>query len=79
MFEQGKDEPAARYEYEYFVQDSKHGTNFGHKEIRDGKQTRGDYEVLLPDGRIQHVQYWSDATGYHASVTYHPSHKKFRH
>lgn len=32
----------------------------------------------MPDGRVQHVQYWSDSTGYHASVTYHPLYKKFK-
>ncbi|XKL60669.1 hypothetical protein PGB90_007726 [Kerria lacca] len=77
--ESKEDDQGGRYEYEYFVRDDHWGTNFGHKEYRDGKQTKGDYEVVLPDGRVQHVQYWSDASGYHASVTYHPLYRKYKH
>lgn len=79
LFQSKEDDQGGRYEYEYFVRDDHWGTNFGHKEYRDGKQTKGDYEVVLPDGRVQHVQYWSDASGYHASVTYHPLYRKYKH
>lgn len=79
MHFQHDNEFTGRYEYEYFVQDDHWGTNFGHKEYRDGKHTKGDYEVVLPDGRVQHVKYWSDASGYHASVTYHPLFQKYKH
>lgn len=46
------------------------GVDFGHEESRDSKVTKGRYHVLLPDGRMQNVNYWADATGYHAKVTY---------
>lgn len=47
-----------------------HLNNYGHEEKRDGEITKGHYHVLLPDGRIQNVEYVVDLTGYHAKVTY---------
>lgn len=44
--------------------------DYGHEESRDGDQTKGKYHVLLPDGRIQNVNYWADPSGYHAKVSY---------
>ncbi|PSN42135.1 Pro-resilin [Blattella germanica] len=61
---------AAKYQFGYQVRDPKHGTYFGHSESRDGHHTKGNYHVLLPDGRLQNVQYWADLSGYHAQVSY---------
>ena len=47
------------------------GVNFGHHESRDGHGTKGSYHVLLPDGRLQTVNYHSDGySGFVAEVTY---------
>merc|ERR1712154_387010 len=50
------DEPAA-YNFQYGVQDSYSGANFGQNEARDGYATNGEYRVALPDGRTQIVTY----------------------
>ena len=65
------DEPAA-YNYQYGVQDSYSGANFGQNEARDGYATNGEYRVALPDGRTQIVTYTvSDGySGYIADVKY---------
>merc|ERR1719166_756202 len=75
------DEPAA-YNYQYGVQDSYSGANFGQNEARDGYATNGEYRVALPDGRTQIVTYTvSDGySGYIADVKYegqaqYPEHK----
>lgn len=41
------------YEFMYDVEDLAAGLSFGHMEKRDGLQTVGQYNVLLPDGRKQ--------------------------
>lgn len=41
------------YEFMYEVDDEASGLSFGHSEKRDGLQTTGQYNVLLPDGRKQ--------------------------
>lgn len=61
---------AARYSFGYKVSDMVHLANYGHEERRDGDVTNGHYHVLLPDGRIQNVDYVVDLNGYHAKVTY---------
>ena len=59
------------YAYEYAVADDYHGVNFGAHETSDGKAVTGGYEVLLPDGRTQTVNYVADHyTGYVADVKY---------
>ena len=62
----------AHYNYEYAVLDDYHGTKFGHAEQRDGYNTQGEYHVLLPDGRLQTVNYHVDGEygGYIADVNY---------
>lgn len=52
-----------------------HLTKYGHQETRNDQMTTGQYHVLLPDGRIQSVEYYVDGTGYHAKVTYRNLHK----
>ena len=64
-------EGPAVYNFSYAVQDSYHGTNFGHSENRDGYNTQGRYFVNLPDGRLQTVDYHvDDISGFVADVKY---------
>lgn len=35
-----------------------------------GGRTEGHYEVTLPDGRVQIVKYYADASGFHPEVIY---------
>ena len=60
----------AKYEFMYEVDAPEYGTQFGHQEQRDGDLTQGSYHVLLPDGRMQTVQYVADANGYRPMVSY---------
>ena len=60
------DAPAA-YQYQYGVEDSYSGVNFGQNEARDGYATNGEYRVALPDGRTQIVTY-STVDGYSGNV-----------
>ena len=60
----------AHYKYDYAVHDDYSGAHFGHYEARDGYETKGEYFVNLPDGRIQRVTYTADEHGYHPVVTY---------
>ncbi|KAK6631978.1 hypothetical protein RUM44_007008 [Polyplax serrata] len=61
----------AKYEYNYEVQASEeHGTEFGHKENRENELARGVYHVLLPDGRMQIVEYEADERGYRPQIRY---------
>lgn len=58
------------YNYQYGVRDA-YGNNFGHGETRDGYNTKGEYFVNLPDGRLQRVSYVvSGDSGYQAQVSY---------
>jgi hypothetical protein len=64
-------EPRKPYEYSYSVKDEYYGTDFQAAESSDGKSVNGHYEVLLPDGRRQKVEYNADDyTGYNADVSY---------
>lgn len=60
----------ANYEFEYEVRDPQSGNDFGHKEQRQGDVAQGKYFVLLPDGRLQTVEYTADAEGYKPKITY---------
>jgi hypothetical protein len=68
---QYKEEPHP-YSYEYGVHDEYSGANFNAGETADGTgAVTGQYSVLLPDGRTQHVKYHADHyNGYVAEVTY---------
>jgi hypothetical protein len=55
------------------VNDSASGSDFGHKEGRDGEVTHGEYRVLLPDGRTQVVKYEADENGYKPQIEYEES------
>lgn len=54
----------------YEVKDAATGNEFSHKQESDGKTVKGEYKVLLPDGRNQVVTYTADDGGYNAEVKY---------
>ncbi|XP_050689237.1 cuticle protein 7-like [Eriocheir sinensis] len=59
------------YTFQYGVRDDYSGANFGQNEESDGSQTSGSYQVVLPDGRIQTVNYVADHyNGFQADVSY---------
>ncbi|KAK9511161.1 hypothetical protein O3M35_005774 [Rhynocoris fuscipes] len=59
------------YEFGYAVKDHHYGTDFGQNEASDGHNVKGQYRVVLPDGRTQIVTYHADwKTGFHADVKY---------
>lgn len=60
-----------KYEYNYEVQAAEEsGAEFGHKEFRENESTKGVYHVLLPDGRMQVVEYEADENGYRPKIRY---------
>ena len=59
-----------KYEFAYEVIAPESGSEFGHRESRAGGVTTGQYHVLLPDGRLQTVDYLADKAGYRPTVTY---------
>ncbi|XP_071534978.1 cuticle protein 7-like [Panulirus ornatus] len=64
-------EPARPYNYAYSVNDDYKGLRFGADEASDGNTVKGSYNVDLPDGRKQQVDYTADHyAGYNAEVTY---------
>ncbi|XP_042884108.1 cuticle protein 8-like [Penaeus japonicus] len=64
-------EAPAVYDFQYGVKDDLSGNNYGHEEARNGYNTKGQYFVLLPDGRLQTVQYTVNGDeGFVASVGY---------
>ncbi|CAL4119817.1 unnamed protein product, partial [Meganyctiphanes norvegica] len=58
------------YNYNYSVDNLTSGSKFGHGEKRSGDRVDGSYYVQLPDGRMQHVTYFADHTGYHSELMY---------
>jgi hypothetical protein len=60
----------ANYEFSYEVHDTPSGNDFGHKESRQGDVARGRYHVMLPDGRMQIVDYTADNDGYKPNIKY---------
>lgn len=60
----------AKYEFSYDVQDPESGNSFGHSESRDGDLATGQFNVLLPDGRRQVVEYEADADGFRPQIRY---------
>ena len=53
-------EPAS-YSYSWAVKDDYSKNDYGQDEKREGANTSGSYQVLLPDGRVQKVTYTVDA------------------
>ncbi|XP_011567470.3 pro-resilin isoform X1 [Plutella xylostella] len=67
--EQQNQEPA-NYNFEYMVSDYDQGTEFGHHEERENESARGEYSVVLPDGRRQTVTYEADERGFKPRISY---------
>ncbi|XP_046640974.1 putative protein TPRXL [Daphnia pulicaria] len=62
---------SANYSFSYKVTDPQTSQDFGHSENRVGNHTKGRYDVLLPDGRRQVVDYQIlNDSGYVADVSY---------
>ena len=60
-----------KYDFNYAVKDDYKSLDFGHQEARDGYDTEGSYYVLLPDGRLQKVDYTVNGdSGFVAQVSY---------
>lgn len=58
-----------KYEYGYAVANHDDTGSQGHKETRDGDNTKGNYYVNLPSGQANsNVQYIADDWGYHPVV-----------
>ncbi|XP_071532445.1 cuticle protein 19-like [Panulirus ornatus] len=47
----------AKYYFQYDVKDDYSGNDYTHSEDRDDYNTKGQYQILLPDGRVQTVDY----------------------
>ncbi|KAK3930553.1 Pro-resilin [Frankliniella fusca] len=68
----------AMYQFEYSVGEQQQQQQevdddlpqFGQHEERDGELTRGSYHVLLPDGRLQRVDYEADERGFRPTVSF---------
>nr|CAH0110825.1 unnamed protein product [Daphnia galeata] len=58
------------YNFSYRVNDTDTKQDFGHSENRVGNHTQGRYDVVLPDGRRQIVDYQVLNTNYFADVSY---------
>lgn len=66
----------AHYDFGYAVKDGYSYADFGHNENRNGDNTKGQYNVVLPDGRRQVVNYYVDGySGYVADVKYEGDYK----
>ncbi|XP_071549672.1 LOW QUALITY PROTEIN: uncharacterized protein [Panulirus ornatus] len=72
------EEPKRPSAFQYRVKDQYHGTEFSRHESSDATGTKGQYQVQLPDGRLQTVIYHADEGGFHAEVIYdgEPQHPK---
>nr|XP_027223276.1 cuticle protein 7-like [Penaeus vannamei] len=60
----------AQYNFQWDVNDQNSGNFYGQQEQRDGDNTQGSYYVQLPDSRLMRVDYYSDASGFHPTVTF---------
>ncbi|XP_063893433.1 pro-resilin [Helicoverpa armigera] len=60
----------ANYDFSYDVQDNGVSLDFGHNEKRKEDHATGSYHVLLPDGRMQLVEYEAGPDGYKPQVMY---------
>merc|ERR1711936_1537345 len=58
------------YNFQYGVSDGCTGAVFSHNEDRNNYDTKGEYRVNLPDGRVQIVTYSAGPDGYVADVKY---------
>ncbi|XP_059046537.1 pro-resilin-like [Achroia grisella] len=60
----------ANYDFSYDVQDNAVNLDFGHNEKRKDDRATGSFHVLLPDGRMQLVEYEAGPDGYKPQVMY---------
>ncbi|XP_012525086.2 pro-resilin [Monomorium pharaonis] len=67
--QEGNTEPA-KYEFSYKVKDQQTGSEYSHTETRDGDRAQGEFNVLLPDGRKQIVEYEADQDGFKPQIRY---------
>ncbi|CAH1113165.1 unnamed protein product [Psylliodes chrysocephalus] len=58
------------YHYDYAVHDLKHHDIKSQYEVRKGKETKGRYELLQPDGRKRIVEYVAGKHGVDYKVRY---------
>lgn len=59
------------FDFNYNVIDKENAIDQSHQSGSDGDITKGEYRVMLPDGRTQVVRYTADwKNGYNAEVTY---------
>ena len=58
------------YNFQYGVSDGYTGAVFSHNEDRNNYDTKGEYRVNLPEGRVQIVTYSAGPDGYVADVKY---------
>ena len=58
------------FDFAYGVQDAYSGNDYAHASNSDGNVVKGEYRVLLPDGRTQIVEYTADEDGFHPVVRY---------
>lgn len=59
------------YNFNWAVRDGDSGNNYGQQETRNLEDTEGSYSVLLPDGRLQTVNYVVNGdSGFIADVKY---------
>jgi len=63
-----EDEGLKPYGYEYEVNHEGHA--YGHRETTSNGRTEGQYQVVLPDGRVQTVKYFADNSGFHPQIIY---------
>ncbi|CAG9840249.1 unnamed protein product [Diabrotica balteata] len=59
-----------KYHFNYDVHDLKHHDIKSQHEVRDGKETKGRYELLQPDGRKRIVEYVAGKHGADYKVRY---------
>ncbi|MCL4157265.1 UNVERIFIED_CONTAM: hypothetical protein GTU68_013682, partial [Idotea baltica] len=59
------------FDFAYVVKDEYSGNDYAHKANSDGEVVKGEYHVLLPDGRVQIVTYIVNGEdGFKADVSY---------
>merc|ERR1712038_911312 len=62
---------APSYAFKYTVEDGPYGPVFSHGEERENYNTKGEYQVTLPDGRVKTVTYTVEGpSGFIADVKY---------
>lgn len=60
-----------QYRFSYAVKDHRSGDDFSHTQRQQNGAVQGNYQVQLPDGRMQIVKYTADdVNGYRADVSY---------